>query len=241
MSRILIWGVRLSRAVCVILLLVGVTTSCGRSDESVSTRLDATEFSAPAPPPKDAPPDPLDFEVRMQFQGGADVAPTSYSYSRCPFNDDWDKCLGAADNWQSQDRSQFDWVQTAQFGIDSGSLPTSITLKDSKGARCVRAFQRDQVKDLEPSGGQFTYPVSYPDKPEHITFIPHDCNGTFESGRAVTVWISPRNWSNRPPDAVICDLKDANPPLTTGLAGRTATARSTSRCGYSPRTVRRSC
>ncbi len=69
----------------------------------------------------------------MQFQGGADVPPTSYSYSRCPYSDG-DKCLGAAENWQSQDRSQFDWVQTAQFGIDAGSQPTSITLKDSKGA-----------------------------------------------------------------------------------------------------------
>lgn len=208
------WGVRLSRIVCVILLFVGMTTACGRSDEGVSTRPDATEFSAPAPPPKD-PSDPLDFEVRMQFQGGADVAPTSYSYSRCPYSDA-DKCLGAAENWQSQDRAQFDWVQTAQFGIDAGSLPTSITLKDSKGTRCVRALQRDQVTDLAPSGGQFTYGVSYPDKPEHITFIPNDCSGKFESGRAVAVWISPRNWSNPPSDAVICDLKNANPPIDYG-------------------------
>lgn len=190
-----------------VLLTVGALVSCGTEDDHSPTQLDAVEFTAPTPPPQNAPPDPTDFSVEMQFSNAKPVSPTSYSYSRCPFPDG-DRCLGADAAWQSQDGSKFEWIQTALFGITPGAAPISITMKDNKNSPCVRVLQQDQWRDLTADNGVFTYPVGYPDSPIHLSVIPSDCKGKFDAARALAVWVSPRAWSAPPADAIVCDLKD---------------------------------
>lgn len=211
-----------SRLAILILLSATLALGCGGSSDSPS----------PSPEP---PADGFQFEVELSFSNGDSVGPTQYAYPRCPKINGKESCLEPSGDqkqgWTGANGKTFEYLQTGQFVLDAGSMPTGLKVRDLKGqAQCMAVYFQGPSTQGQNSNAIFAtgldagtagYPLPVEPTlaaPVHLTLIPFPSDdgcqtnsGPYESERALALWLSMR------PEAVTEGADEIVCNLTSGL------------------------
>ena len=197
-------------------LLILFTIACGGSSDS--------------PVPVD---DGLDFELRLELTSGDTLSPIGYAYPRCPSGIDYAggaECIedGAAGWDNGAPGGTLNYLQTAQFILESGQTPHRLMVRDKTNqANCMVAYFQGPSTQPSDSWARFTLGFDDPstsytvptgqlsvETPLHFTLVPIMTGATCadpgvdaKGDRVLAAWISVRPPQETPiANEVICNL-----------------------------------